>query len=102
MSPPSRPALRLSRAVQKVQLRSRHLHIKNINGGIQSIVAPGHVNEGGRLPFSYRRKPAFLGKFVAFCTAGFTIPFAAVLYVITTVTYTKKPLKLEAVIYGPN
>ncbi|KAJ3814291.1 hypothetical protein EV368DRAFT_68316 [Lentinula lateritia] len=77
----SRSALRLSHVAQRVSQRIRHLHIKNINGGLQSIVAPGHVHEGGHLPFSYRRKPAFLGKFAAFCTAGFSIPFAAVLLV---------------------
>ncbi|KAJ3971433.1 hypothetical protein EV361DRAFT_868496 [Lentinula raphanica] len=78
MSPASRLSLHLGRAVQRTQTNTRYLHIKNINGGLQSIVAPGHVHEGGHLPFSYRRKPAFLGKFAAFCTAGFTIPFAAV------------------------
>lgn len=100
MSLASRSALRLSNVAQRVPQLSRHLHFKNINGGLQSIVAPGHVHEGGvstpfefvvlphvdrvvlqHLPFSYRRKPAFFGKFAAFCTAGFTIPFAAVLYV---------------------
>ncbi|KAJ3840474.1 hypothetical protein F5878DRAFT_659360 [Lentinula raphanica] len=86
MSPASRLSLHLGRAVQRTQTNTRYLHIKNINGGLQSIVAPGHVHEGGHLPFSYRRKPAFLGKFAAFCTAGFTIPFAAVLYVITIIT----------------
>ncbi|GAW07501.1 hypothetical protein LENED_009499 [Lentinula edodes] len=80
MSLASRSALRLNNVAQRVPQLSRHLHFKNINGGLQSIVAPGHVHEGGHLPFSYRRKPAFFGKFAAFCTAGFTIPFAAVLY----------------------
>jgi len=70
----------LARAAQRAPKHARRLHVKNIHGGLQTIVTESHVNEMGHLPFSYRGKTAFFGKFAAFCTAAFSIPFGAVLY----------------------
>ncbi|KAF9070316.1 hypothetical protein BDP27DRAFT_619698 [Rhodocollybia butyracea] len=73
----SRSALQL-RAAQRAL--GRHIHTKTISGGMQSIVRKGHVNDASHLPFSYARKPAFLGKMAVFCTTAFAvIPFGAVL-----------------------
>ncbi|KIK63817.1 hypothetical protein GYMLUDRAFT_455316 [Collybiopsis luxurians FD-317 M1] len=71
MSLATRSALRVTRAAQRAPQLQRHLHVKDINGGMRSIMSEGHVNERGT---------AFFGKFAAFCTTAFSIPFGAVLY----------------------